>query len=231
MQVTETHAAVLKQRNLRDLGGLPTRDPSLVVHPGRFFRSSSPSGFNSDERRAFAALSPRLTVDLRTDFEVAHSAEFPLENMRLAQIPLFRVARRHWIAPPDQSPGATAARYFEMLQDGLESLAAIVLELTQPDAFPVVISCSAGRDRTGIVVACLLDLLDVTEDAIAIDYAQSDSFDPTSGRAHAETMVQFLALIRSRFESTGNLLRTLGVTSGHIQSLRDQHLIRRNEIQ
>jgi hypothetical protein len=74
-----------------------------------------------------------------------------------------------------------------MLEDGRRSLAAVVTEAALPSSTPFVISCSAGRDRTGIVVACLLDLLDVTDDAIAGDYALSDEFDPgerASARRH-----------------------------------------------
>jgi protein-tyrosine phosphatase len=39
---------------------------------------------------------------------------------------------------------------------------------------PVVIHCSQGRDRTGIITALLLRALGTDADAVALDYADSD---------------------------------------------------------
>lgn len=139
--------------------------------------------------------------------------------------PLFESARPHWIAPADQSPDATALRYFEMLQDGLRSLAAVVVHVARPDATPFLVSCNAGRDRTGIVVACLLDLLDVVDDAIAMDYARSDAFAPETGRAHAATILKLLALVRDRYGSSERMLAPLGVTASIVDALRRGFLV------
>lgn len=218
----------LVKRNLRDLGGLPTREPGVFVKPGHFFRSSALSAFDLDEHRALVALDLGRAIDLRTHGELAvpRAVAIPT-HLRVIHLPLFESARPNWIAPADQSPRATAGRYLEMLQDGLGTIAAIVAELARPAAPPFLISCSAGRDRTGIVVACLLDLLDVTDEAIAADYAQSDSFDPSSGRAHASTMLELFALVRHGYGSTQHLLASRGVTEATVQALRGELLVRR----
>jgi protein-tyrosine phosphatase len=95
-----------------------------------------------------------------------------------------------------------------------------------PDPTPLLLSCSAGRDRTGIVVACLLDLLGVTDEAIAEDYAKSDPFDQKGGRAHATTAHLFLTLIRRRFGSTQRMLAPHGITLEVIEILRGRLLAR-----
>ena len=46
-------------------------------------------------------------------------------------------------------------------------------ELCAPAALPALVHCSAGKDRTGIVVALVLAALGVPDEVIAADYALS----------------------------------------------------------
>jgi len=134
------------------------------------------------------------------------------------------VPRQNWIAPADQSPRATAGRYLEMLEDGVAMLATLICRVVRSGTAPFVVSCTAGRDRTGIVVACVLDLLDVTDEAIATDYARSDPFDPASGRAHAGTIQELFRLVRARYGSVERMLAPYGVTDSVNQALRRELL-------
>jgi protein-tyrosine phosphatase len=221
---TSVATVLFGRRNLRDLGGLPTRD-GLVVRPGRFFRSSALARFDSDEQRALNALRLHTVIDLRTDSEVARSATMSFSaGVKVTHLPLFQAPRQNWIDPADQRPRATAGRYLEMLEDGVGTLAAVVRRVVQRDASPFLISCTAGRDRTGIVVSCLLDLLDVTDEAIGADYARSDDFDQGSGRAHAGTVQELFALVRGRYGSTQCMLAPYGVTTSVNQALRRELL-------
>jgi protein-tyrosine phosphatase len=216
----------LRRRNFRELGGLPTRSPGVFVRHGYFYRSSSLARFDAEALRVLTSLGLRRAVDLRTSAEVAQSVTAVLPApMQPLHVPLFELARQNWIGPPDQSPKSTASRYIEMLEDGLGALAAVVVEAARPNSTPFVIACSAGRDRTGIVVACLLDLLDVTDQAIAGDYALSDEFDPESGRAHGATMHELLILVRRRYVSTQQMLASHGVTSNVVGDLRRELLV------
>ena len=45
--------------------------------------------------------------------------------------------------------------------------------LAAPDALPAVVNCTAGKDRTGLIVALLLGLAGVPEETIVADYALS----------------------------------------------------------
>ena len=42
------------------------------------------------------------------------------------------------------------------------------------DNLPLIVHCSQGRDRTGIVVALLLRALGTDERAVTLDYAETD---------------------------------------------------------
>jgi protein-tyrosine phosphatase len=221
----DREVAGLRHRNFRDLGGLPTRN-GLTVVPGRFFRGSSPSGYDLAERQVLASLNLRTILDLRTRDEARRSSN--LGSVAGAQVfhqPLFDAARPNWIAPHDQNPRATAERYFEMLSDGLYVLATVAAQLAQARAVPFLVCCTAGRDRTGIVVACLLDLLDVSDEAISSDYAESDSFDPQSGRSQADTILEFLGLLRGHHGSTLQMLRSRGLPQNVVGILRKELLV------
>jgi protein-tyrosine phosphatase len=48
-------------------------------------------------------------------------------------------------------------------------------ELSSLDSYPFLIHCTQGKDRTGLIVALVLFLLDVPLDAIIHDYTLSES--------------------------------------------------------
>jgi protein-tyrosine phosphatase len=112
-----------------------------------------------------------------------------------------------------------------MLEDGLPRLAAVTLQIAQFGGAPFVVCCSAGRDRTGVVVACLLDLLDVPDETIAVDYSRSDRFDQQTGRAHPETILELLALLRIRHGSAQAMLAPHGFAEGTLTTLRETLLV------
>jgi protein tyrosine/serine phosphatase len=48
-----------------------------------------------------------------------------------------------------------------------------VMPLVDPNAFPVVIHCTHGKDRTGVTIGILLALMGVPLDDILADYGRS----------------------------------------------------------
>jgi 8-oxo-dGTP diphosphatase len=206
--------------NFRDLGGLPTRHgPTVKV--GRLYRSGDPSQLNAANAHSLAGIGLRTMIDLRTSLELEERGVRQAGlSCTLLHRPLFERIRPNWTSPTDQSPEATAQRYLEMLSDGTETLINTVIVLREHDAYPLAIHCAAGRDRTGIVVACLLDLLDVEDNAIASDYSLSDRALDDGGRAHSQTMLLFLTGIREQHGSTREHLSAHGVPREVFDQLR-----------
>jgi hypothetical protein len=203
--------------NFRDVGGIPTRTGRTLAS-GRFYRSGDLTQLDSAVADAFArAIGLRTVIDLRTSVERnEHGTCLFSPTYNRWHCPLFERVLPQWVAPADDSPVATATRYLEMLRDGTDRLVEIVRTLGERDAQPFIIHCLAGRDRTGIVVACLLDVLGVTDDAIASDYALSDLVVNDGGRAHSQAMRHFLQLLREQHGSTVELLSTYGVSSDEL---------------
>jgi protein-tyrosine phosphatase len=104
-----------------------------------------------------------------------------------------------------------------MLEHG--RLVSILDALDDLKSHPTVIHCAVGRDRTGIVVACLLDVVGVSEDIITADYAMSRGVVEDGGGAEPETIVQLLQFIRRAFGSTHAMLEARGASPACVDRL------------
>jgi protein-tyrosine phosphatase len=211
---------VLTSINFRDLGGLRTRT-GAVITSGRLYRSGTLTRLPPDEILSLAFRTGiRTIIDLRTSAEIQTAGRANVPSFTNLHRPLFETTPPHWKNPADRSPQATASWYLEMLEGGIKPLVQIVEALGAENTVPAVIHCMAGRDRTGIVVACLLDLLGVSDDDIASDYALSDGFIDDAGLAVPMTMSCFLSLIRKKYGSSSEFLHTNGASKKALSCLQ-----------
>jgi len=145
--------------NIRDLGGLPTVDGRHTVH-GRLFRSEFLASPDTHADPARELLGLRTVVDLRrlgeTAFEQVPWGDHAVD---LVHVPLRLETGSSW-----------HAGYHRYLVDGSERVAAAVRTLIDPDRGPALFHCAAGKDRTGVIAAVILDMLGVTHEAIVEDY-------------------------------------------------------------
>jgi hypothetical protein len=75
----------------------------------------------------------------------------------------------------NQGPEGFVRAYQEILQSGTEAYGRIFRHLAQSDVTPSLINCTAGKDRTGVVIAVLLTLVGVSADKTANEYALTDA--------------------------------------------------------
>lgn len=148
--------------NIRDLGGLPTSD-GRHTRRGQLFRSEFLAAPETLSDPSFGLLSLRCVVDLRRHGEVAHEqVSWGDHDVELAHVP-FRLARgTSW-----------HAGYHRYLVDGPDRVAQAIRVLIDPAHQPALFHCAAGKDRTGVVAALLLDCIGVDREAIVADYAQT----------------------------------------------------------
>jgi protein-tyrosine phosphatase len=208
--------------NLRDLGGYITRRGEVLA-AGRLFRSAELPLEAEPAAGLMRVTGVRQVVDLRMDEEVEKSGApaFP-EGCEWIRLPLFDTVPAHWPTTITRTPPATAARYFEMVEIGTPVIARVVELLGDVKSKPTLIHCVAGRDRTGIVVACVLDLVDVPDATIGADYALSSIMDDPEGRtAHPDNILLLLGLIRERFGSVREMLVGAGASAASIDRLHD----------
>ena len=156
-------------QNLRDAGGLPTGS-GAPVRTGVLFRSDAPAHLDEDSDRRLRALGLHTILDLRRERE---REVWPYERDwfggRMVRMSLIGEERR----PVNPMNGGLAGFNRWVYEARGDTIAEIVGVLAEDGALPALLHCTAGKDRTGTVLALLQSFLGVPDDAIAADYAQS----------------------------------------------------------
>jgi protein-tyrosine phosphatase len=125
-------------------------------------------------------------------------------------------------------------------------VAAIVRTIAAAPEGGVLVHCAAGKDRTGLVIALLLDLAGVPRDVIAADYALSSEnlrertrewiervpeqraereAEMARGRTRPEVMLEVLAHLDERYGGTEGYLLAAGCRESDFTALRERLLL------
>ena len=160
--------------NFRDLGGYATAD-GRQTQWGRLFRSDALHELSRDDLEAVRALGIRTVLDLRTERELLRTGRGPLEGEpigfhHLAVIPEGPSSDGEAVAAPDTGDEHLADRYLWYLDVGASALTRAFHLLGSAEQYPLVFHCAAGKDRTGVVAAMILDLCGVDHETIVADY-------------------------------------------------------------
>jgi protein-tyrosine phosphatase len=152
--------------NFRDLGGYQSRLGGRVLWR-RIFRSDNLATLTEDDQKVLTDLSIATVIDLRTQAEVDHGRIAVSEAYAYHHLPMADVlpdtTDARW-----SSEEYVAARYRGMLAD--ECVRSVLSIAADPRSYPLVFHCAAGKDRTGIVAAIILSLLEVSREDITADY-------------------------------------------------------------
>jgi protein tyrosine/serine phosphatase len=205
------------------------------------------------DAETFGALGLRTVIDLRSKTEVEDYGRLQVGIGRLEwhHIPMLDDVR---LAPPDPSeiapplsqPQAPGEGYLRIAEQFGESVAEVCKVLTEREALPAVFHCTSGKDRTGIIAALVLDLLGVPDEVIAADYVLTETararstpwieanepdfaaflaqIPPERRVVNRETILGFLAGIRSNHGSVPEFLAGLGVSDEQVEALRERLL-------
>jgi protein-tyrosine phosphatase len=166
--------------NLRDVGGYPTTDGGSVRWR-TLFRSDALHRLDEAGRGALASLGLRTVIDLRTAEETeAAPGALDSTGAQTFHIPLFS-AQAIGRLPPE-----LAAVYRYMTDECGAAIAEAVGRLCAGNALPGLIHCTAGKDRTGLVTALILEVIGVPDEIIVADYAMSAGYlEPDAARVIA----------------------------------------------
>lgn len=173
--------------NFRSLGGYPTAVPtSGITRTDILFRSAEPSKVTPAGIAALKALNIRTIFDLRSLPEIERIKSLTpiieIEGIERVFVPVFQNT--------DYSPEAIALRYkdytsndgtegfrrayADILENGARAYRTILVHLRDKPQEPCLVHCTAGKDRTGIIMALILLLVGVEDQVIADEYALTE---------------------------------------------------------
>lgn len=237
------HVPFERLHNFRDLGGYTSGD-GRTVEWGRLYRSDSLAKLEGEDWERFLALGVRTVIDLRYPWEieargrVPRSDDLAYHNLSVEHRPYDQAE-----IDPEVDPWRFLAdRYAEVAHDGVEELRQ-ALEVIATGPGPVVFHCASGKDRTGLLAALVLALLDVPDEQIAADFALTELATerliadwraaypgrelrwPGYGRAPADIIRLFLSDLAAEHGSVhGYVTGRLGVGDELIAELRGRYL-------
>lgn len=168
--------------NLRDLGGIATAS-GHVIAPGRLWRSSHFGSVSDDELDALRAIGLQSVIDLRGADERTRAPsrlpQFGIRELHLPIEPRAMGALRELREAGEPDKSALAAIMFEVYRRFVNEhtpVFASLLRLVADEAtpLPLVIHCTAGKDRTGWAAALLLLALGVPRETVLDDFLASN---------------------------------------------------------
>ena len=163
--------------NLRDLGGLRAAGGQLVA-PRRLLRADSLSHLTAEDVAVLVdEVGLRLVIDLRTSVETELEGRGLLSDSRVGylNLPLRATGRLREDMAPDTSDIDLASAYLVYLEHSVDSVLAVVTALADPANLPAVVHCTVGKDRTGVIVALVLQALGIESEEIVEDYAATSA--------------------------------------------------------
>ncbi|MGO9344655.1 MAG: tyrosine-protein phosphatase [Acidimicrobiales bacterium] len=229
--------------NFRDLGGYPTID-GRFTRWGRLYRSDTLHELTGEDLQLLREIGLACVIDLRTAKEVERTGRGVLgsEPIRYVNLSILPEAGGEQQAAPANEVGEVAERYLSYLEVGKASIVESFAVMSNPDSYPLVFHCHAGKDRTGVLSALVLGCIGVEPIAIIDDYVltatrldlilgrlrrdpyysdKMNDLPPSVFVVEASTMERFLDGLKERFGGPRRWALGAGVSEAQLEAIAD----------
>jgi protein-tyrosine phosphatase len=174
---TDSQRRVLLENahNVREIGGYATTSGART-RPGRIYRADSLHRLSAEDQMRLRERGIRTVIDLRRDDEIASAPNVFADAPDIAyrHISLF-VTRPSAGVREGKFPLSLTDVYRYILETSQAPMHLVMSEILASEG-AVLFHCTAGKDRTGLVAALLLDLAGVDREDIIRDYALTETY-------------------------------------------------------
>jgi len=241
----DRHVTFEKLHNFRDLGGYRTADGGRVV-TGTVYRADSLGKLSAADWEKFLGLGVQTVIDLRYPWEIERKGRVPeVERFQYYNLSIEHRPYDQAMIDPELDPWRFLAdRFAEVLEDGSDEIRQAIEHLASaPGA--VVVHCTSGKDRTGLIAAFTLTLLGVPRPDVLADFALTELATerlaadwraahperelrwPFYGRAPTAIMELVFADLETRHGSAEEYLKNVaGLSDVTVEQLRHRLLVR-----
>ncbi|WP_376698979.1 tyrosine-protein phosphatase [Listeria booriae] len=167
--------------NFRDLGGY-VNTAGKTVKWGKLYRSSLLTNITEKDKDTLEKLGVSWICDLRSTSEIAAKPTPALAHIKNRHIPIGTAKNESTESQKIDIPDdhrvyeplmGESYRVFAQSKDGFRE---IFNDIIEKEEVPFLFHCTAGKDRTGVLGALLLKLLDIPENTILADYELTNQY-------------------------------------------------------
>lgn len=202
--------------NVRDLGGYAIDDHHMTAWH-MLYRADNLQKLDEHDWKYLKELNIRWIIDLRSKAEAA-SAPYNSDVQGIHRVSIPFMKELDVIDPltlkekgKDDMLSSMKLDYVDMISNVPDSVAlameVIATALKKHEA--VLFHCSAGKDRTGILSALLLDLCGVSEFDILADYQVSCTYNTLGINQIVPAEYMSNPVVKALFESTPDMMKPL----------------------
>lgn len=157
--------------NFRDIGGYRSSGRQSTCW-GKLYRSDKLDHLSEIGQRQLGALNIHAIFDLRYTPEVIDAPDVIVADRAYGyqHVPLYEL---DGIEKLPTVPDSARDLYVKVIDHRREQIKFIFDQMAAKTANPMLFHCTAGKDRTGIVIALVLGAIGVASDTIVEDYAAS----------------------------------------------------------
>jgi protein-tyrosine phosphatase len=210
--------------NFRDCGGYATTDGQRM-RTGRLYRSGTLDDAKAADLRQLTTIGLKTIIDLRAPRE--KKQELPrLDGVLRIDVPIeLENKTREKVQPLMTKRGAEGEvidilkqMYRDLADEAWPQASELFKILLNPDAYPVLIHCRAGKDRTGFMCALIGHAIGLERAAIFHDYCETNNhFGLVSPRM--ERFMKIMSLGKLQME---NVRASLSAREEYLQAAFDQ---------
>lgn len=231
-----------KMVNTRDLGGYETQTGSYSkAH--KYVRASSPANASQNDLKTLKEYGVKVVIDLRSDFEKEHQRN-PYQNdseIIFYEVNLFDSSSASVVPDEVKQYKDLGGVYIYMLE-GMKDKFKEIFDIFLKHPYDCILfHCSAGKDRTGMTAALLLDLIGCHEYDIVKDYSESyennieinenltammkDEEAKQYLKSSPRYMMEVLDYLREHYGSAKEYLLEIGLKNEEIEQLIENFII------
>jgi protein-tyrosine phosphatase len=182
--------------NTRDLGGYKTSD-GRTLRWRQIIRSDNLSRLTAEDFQKLEELGVKTVVDLRTDRELEQSPtvwqgdhppqffHFPIGHANNEWFTAQRQMLKKNRFTEEQSREHMNNAYRMIAEEGSASFRQLMALVLDESNWPILIHCSAGKDRAGVASMLILEALGVDRETIMSDFVLTNEVSRAQAKAEA----------------------------------------------
>lgn len=231
-----------KMVNTRDLGGYETQC-GTYSKAHKYIRASTPTHASENDIQALKKYGVKVVVDLRSDFEREQQPSPFVKDKDIEYYAVNVFDSNNAVVVPEEikTYKDMGGVYIYLLESSKKQIKEVFKIFLNHPYDCILFHCSAGKDRTGVISALLLDLIGCHEYDIVKDYSESyennieineelskmiqDEEAKQYLKSSPRYIMEFLDYLREHYGSAKEYLVQIGLTLDEIDELIENFMI------